>query len=390
MCKNIVIGGYVSKGADLLGKRIRKARSRLHLSQKELAVQAGFSAHQIVSQIERGEREVRAWELARIAEVLHLEITDLLTPEGPPRQPAILWREGPAGPREGVEAEFVQRCRRYQRLEEWCGVKPPRNLPSYEVSAEILDFPDAEGIANEVARELSLGTRPATALAKTLEEGYGVKIFYKELAEEGSAASTVADFGPAILMSAIQAPWRRNYSFAHELFHLVTWRAIPVSMLTSHLPLAKRIERLANAFASNLLLPGDSVSGIFDRRVEQGKIKYSDLIEMAREFDVSTEAILWRLLNLRRLDRRTVQEVLEEDRFRGMDRATMKDRWWSPPRMPERFVRLAFLAYQKGRMSKSLLADYLETSLVDLGEMLSEYGLDENEDYETEVSAARC
>lgn len=380
----------MSEGGVLLGKRIRKARSRLRVTQKELAMQAGFSAHQIVSQIERGEREVRAWELARIAEVLHLEITDLLTPKRLPRQPAILWRDGPAGAREGIEAEFVQRCRRYKRLEEWCGVRVPRSLPSYEVTAESLDFPEAEGIASEVARELGLGTRPATALAKTLEEGHGVKIFYKELGEEGSAASTVADFGPAVLMSAIQAPWRRNYSFAHELFHLVTWRAIPVSMLASHRRLAKRIERLADAFASTLLLPGDSVSGGFDRRVEQGKIKYSDLIEMAREFDVSTEAILWRLLNLRRLDQGTVEGVLEDDHFRAMDRATMKERWWSPPRMPERFVRLAFLAYQKGRVSKSLLADYLETSLVDLGEMLSEYGLDENEDYETEVSAARC
>ena len=31
----------------------------------------GLRSHQIVSELERGQRDVKAWELARIADVLH-------------------------------------------------------------------------------------------------------------------------------------------------------------------------------------------------------------------------------------------------------------------------------------------------------------------------------
>jgi ribosome-binding protein aMBF1 (putative translation factor) len=47
--------------ADLhkvLGNRIRNARNRLSLSQAQLAEEIGFSASQIISQIEKGERDV--------------------------------------------------------------------------------------------------------------------------------------------------------------------------------------------------------------------------------------------------------------------------------------------------------------------------------------------
>ena len=44
------------------------------MTQQELAERAGFSAHQIVSQIERGQRELKASELFRIARVLHVDL----------------------------------------------------------------------------------------------------------------------------------------------------------------------------------------------------------------------------------------------------------------------------------------------------------------------------
>ena len=40
--------------------------------------------------------------------------------------------------------------------------------------------------------------------------------------------------------------------------------------------------------------------------------------------------------------------------------------WWQPLKFPKRFVRLAFVAYKKGRLSKGKLAEMLDTSLIDL------------------------
>ena len=66
----------------------------------------------------------------------------------------------------------------------------------------------------------------------------------------------------------------------------------------------------------------------------------------------------------------------------------MRGRWWDPPPIPERFVRLAFLAYSRGRLSKARLAEYLGVALPDLPATLMDYGLDESADYDTTVSIA--
>ena len=58
------------------------------------------------------------------------------------------------------------------------------------------------------------------------------------------------------------------------------------------------------------------------------------------------------------------------------------------PKFPEHFVRLAFVAYKKGRLSKAKLAEMLDTSLIDLPKTLQEYGHKDREGYDAEVRVA--
>ena len=48
-----------------LASRIRERREALKLTEKALAERAGFQQYQTISYIEKGDREVKAWELAR-------------------------------------------------------------------------------------------------------------------------------------------------------------------------------------------------------------------------------------------------------------------------------------------------------------------------------------
>ncbi len=114
-------------------------------------------------------------------------------------------------------------------------------------------------------------------------------------------------------------------------------------------------------------------------------ISHTDFIDIARSFGVSTEALLYRLLNIKRLTRSVLDKVLKDPLFREIDRSTMAPQWWQPPEIPERFVRLAFVAYQKGRLSRSKLCDMLDTSLIDLSSTLQAYGLSNTEGYDAEV-----
>jgi Zn-dependent peptidase ImmA (M78 family)/DNA-binding XRE family transcriptional regulator len=372
-----------------LGKRIQELRKRAGLTQEDLARKASFPAHQIVSQIEKGERDLKAWELDRISRALRVKLSDILSSNKIKSLPAVLWRKAPESQQKELESEFLQRCERYHQLEQRIGPRSFESLPKItDVDPDSLDFPEVTSFADQVRNQLNLGSRPATSLVKVLEETYGVKIFYRDLGKEGSAASSIGDFGIGILMNASEAPWRRNYNFAHELFHILTWDVIPPALLHSGSIQAKKIEALANSFASNLLVPADSIVSEFDKRVKGGKIAYSALIEIAREFDVSSEALLWRLKILRRLKSKTVEDLIKDSKFHELDKATMKERWWHPTCLPERYVRLAFFAYQKGFMTRTLIAEYLETSLFDLSDLLMEYGLDEKENYEAEVPAS--
>lgn len=63
---------------ELLGSRVRQAREGLSWSQGKLAEIVGFSSAQIISAIETGQRDIKAWELFRIANGLHVPIEALL------------------------------------------------------------------------------------------------------------------------------------------------------------------------------------------------------------------------------------------------------------------------------------------------------------------------
>lgn len=372
-----------------LASRIRERRDALKLTQRALAERAGFQQHQTISQIEKGEREVKAWELARIANALHVSVVDLLSETAMEPSPAVLWRQAPTEDKAVREAEFIERCRRYAHVEHLVGIETARTIPcASPLDLAQCTLSQVDELAAEVRRHLGLGERPAAELVKALEERCGVKIWYASLGREASAASVYGEFGPAILMNSTEAPWRRNYNFAHELFHLLTWNDSTAASLQENTSLLERADKLADRFASHLLLPADLTIAAFDRRVSNGAVSYADLVTLARELEVSTMALLWRLANLGRLGHETVNQLLDNEQFRKLDRTSMRGRWWDQPPIPERFVRLAFLAYSRGRLSKARLAEYLGVTLLDLPATLMDYGLDESADYDTTVSIA--
>ena len=172
-------------------------------------------------------------------------------------------------------------------------------------------------------------------------------------------------------MNAAQAPWRRNYNLAHEVFHLVTWdsaqaRAAPDQ---EHASWLERVEKLANAFASHLLLPAEEVETQYDGRFAAGEISYPDLVEMAREFEVSTEALVWRLRLMGKLTQEQAEEILADPDFREEDRRSMLGHWGPAPEgpLPPRFWRLALSAYRRGQVSLGRLAEMLEVSVSEVG-----------------------
>ena len=368
---------------EALGERIRLLRERRGMTQQELAERAGFSAHQIVSQIERGQRELKASELFRIARVLHVDLESLggAVPSG---VPVVLWRKRPEGDWGGSEPELVERCRRYRNVLTVIGDRPGHDLPKVEVDVAHLDCGVAEKAAQDFARRIGPCSDLASSLAEILEAQFGVQVWFVDMGEQGgSAACSIGDFGAAVFVNSLDPPWRRNFDLAHEVFHLLTWDSLGPEVVSTDDTVWRRCERLADTFAANLLLPADAVSIEVDhRRGDKGEIAWMDLIDIARRFGVSTEALLWRLKSLRRISEAQVLELKEDESFKRLDRAARRGSWWRPAPLPERFVRTAFMAHSKGYLSRLRLAEYLETNLAGLSDVLAEYGLWGTDDYQ--------
>jgi len=364
-----------------LGKRVQRAREALNLTQEELARQMGFASRQILSDLERGRRDVKAAELMQLARALHTDVSTLLAPSEVADRPMVLWRARPQTEAEHVQTEFLTWCERYAYVVSAAGGSQRQRdrLPSIKIEGRDLNYAAVEELANEIARLLDLGSRPAPGIQMAIETQFDVLVWYLDLGPDGSAACAKGPFGAAMLVNRFEAPWRRNFDMAHELFHLITWDSLNPRIAADH-DVASQAERLANAFAAALLLPAEAVKAEMEAHAEKGLVTRADLVAVARDFDVSTEALVWRLLNIGLgFDRNRVRALLADPALKQLDRASMVGKWWQPSPLPVRFVRLAYVAMVKGRLSRAKLAQYLECSLIDLPDRLDQYGVVEQE-----------
>jgi|GEM_PF-6346482 len=100
-----------------IGQRIKAERERKKISQEKLAIALGWNHHQIVSEVEQGKREVKAWELYEIAKFLHVDIDLLMGSQELQEQPYVLWRQKPTQDEKILEARFThETCNQMS----WC------------------------------------------------------------------------------------------------------------------------------------------------------------------------------------------------------------------------------------------------------------------------------
>jgi XRE family transcriptional regulator, fatty acid utilization regulator len=265
----------------------------------------------------------------------------------------------------------------------WCSAANTQPLPSLKFASANPSFADVQRRADNIRNVLQLGGRPACSLEKTLEEDDSVKIFYDDLGPNGGSAFSVTSwFGTAVLLNCTHAPWRRNYSLAHELFHLLTRDQLSACG-------KEQIEKLSNVFASALLLPSEHLLSAIDVRLGGGKVSYENLVEIAREFEVSIDALLWRLVNIGRLEAAAVKEALASNSLRAIDKASFP-RWEQRSPIPEPYLRLYFLAYHQSKIGLAKLAELLETNIVALADQIHETGVELAPGEQTEIAVAGC
>lgn len=374
-----------------LAERLKKARKTVGLTLVDAAAKLGFDNYQVLSNIEKGEREVKASELVALAKAYFCDLNRLLMgePEGEP-EVHFLWRKAPsAEKRAEVEANIKYRFEQYYLLEQLLGIIQEGNPRLFAVSpADIQTNNQVNALAVKVSKMLDLGSRPALALQKVMEQTLRTKLLYVQLSDFGSAASTVHPaFGAAIVVNSDEAPWRINFTLAHELFHIITWDTFSAKEIEENASLFQDLEKKAERFASTLLLPESEVRQELDNRIADQKLSFSDIVDVAREFGVSTQALLYRMANMRLIPWTVADEAKTNDDLISLDRRMRKDAGYEAPES-ERFILLAAKCLRKGLLSRGKFAEILEIDRSDIDEYLEYRGLTETEGKSFEIMAA--
>ena len=107
-----------------------------------------------------------------------------------------------------------------------------------------------------------------------------------------------------------------------------------------------------------------------------GQIRIIDLIELALEFEVSLEAVLWRLVNLGKLKRKDVETHLADPEVRELDHTLRQEKKGdeAPTQYPPRYVSLACRCLMEGVISRGVFAQYLGLERHEIDAVLAEKG----------------
>ena len=363
---------------EVLDKRIVAARKAAGFSITEAAQKLGFKNYQTLSAIEKGARKINAHELIMIARLYGRSLDYFLESDVAP-DPVPLWRKNTGTDVNQIQRRFLSFLENYSNLEHLLGLKRrwkdiQKNYDRDDFSGN--GFERADKLGAEIHNFLDLGSCPSSNLLNVLENKLRFKILHLSLGDGASGASVVDNtLGVGILINANDAPWRRNFDLAHELFHVISWNVFSPEEIGNGTT-KTRPEKYADIFASTLLLPEAHLLDALKETATDNEVRPIDIIELAKDFGVSTEAILWRLVNLKRLKKTQAQKVLDNSDFRDLDRNMRRRLFKSdrPSKFPSRFISLACRCLMDGKISRGTFAQYLEIDRAEIDEYLEDAG----------------
>jgi XRE family transcriptional regulator, fatty acid utilization regulator len=361
---------------ELIGRRIKYAREKLGLTQAQLTEKLGLNDRQTIAAIEAGQRKVTAEELLRAMDVLGVDLdffTDSYRLVG---EAKFSWRAS-----SNVQPEDLSRFEEqagnliamYRRFGELQGVKTP--ILQYRLGlTERSSFEEAMSAAETLVVDWNLGGQPARKLESAIQENLGTLVLYVDAPSGISGAACSVSGLSTILINRNETVGRRNFDLAHECFHLLTWEQMQpqhtecVDQSLSGKGKHKRIEQLADNFASALLMPERVLNALWQKR---GALDVNAwLNQTASIFYVTFSALKWRLINLGWLSK-TEQSAIH-------DQVTMTanypDSVKAKPRLfCAEFVSRLHAALEKGQISVRRVATIMVMTIEDLAKLFSEY-----------------
>lgn len=357
-----------------MGKRIRASRELARMTQAQLSEALGFADRQTLSAIENGDRRVQAAELVRVSQVLGRPIDWFIDPFVVEGEARFSWRVARTVPDETLntfESRIGQLVGLLRHLKVALIGRSTALTPMLRLPARPT-FEDAWTWGEAVSQELKLGVIPSQNLVDCIEQKLDISVLFIDPEVDAGpndisgAMCRLPDLG-VIVINRQESPARRNFDVAHELFHALTWDAMPPERREEPDHLAgkriPRIEQLADNFAAAVLMPKASL----DKLIPTERLRDAQyLVDVARELQVSTGALAYRLLNAQIIDKTTCDELI------GI--RSPKAQAELPKLFSASFATLLHDGIARGHVSARKAAKALFMTLDQLAELLKEHG----------------
>lgn len=355
-----------------VGARIAHVRGQLNLTQQALSEKMGFKDRQTLQQIEAGRRNLSVEELVRLIEVTQKDLDFFTDPFRMVGEAQFSFRAQGAG-LDGL-AEFEEKAGswiafwREQGRKQKVSKSPLR--PSLALNLKS-SYEDAQQAGEALCAELELGDVPAERLVEAAQDKLGLLLLHVTMPAGISGAACQAAGADAVLVNRSEPEGRRNFDLAHELFHVLTWDALPprrVDRSESKGYKDKHTEALADNFAGGLLMPRALLEPLWKVRV-QNEVPLQDWIAVtAARFRVSGSAMKYRLLNMDWIGKPDLLEI--------NDAALARPPGPSMAAFSRTFIERAGRAIKRGDVSVSRLIQLLElTGRGGLKDLFREHGL---------------
>lgn len=360
---------------ELIGRRLKAAREKSGLTQSDLAKSLNFNDRQTLTAIETGNRKITADELMRVINILDLDLdyfTDSYRLEG---EGQFSWRASGDIEKNKI-IQFEERASRwiatYKRLGEIQGeyISPLEARLTLNAKSK---FEDVRKAAESLAKEWELGEVPALKLEESICKNLNSLVLYVDSPDEISGAACQLPGMNTILINRNELEGRRNYTLAHECFHLLTWEQIPPEYTDSDSPGSnknKRVEQLANIFSSTLLMPEETLSTYWEEY--ETKDIHNWLNEAAGKLLVTAQAVKWRIVNLGWFSNDDLTRI-DDDKliFNGRP----QDKQSKPRLFCLAFVARLHTAIEKGQLTIRRLAELLGFLIDDIAALFTSYEL---------------
>lgn len=359
-----------------IGSRLRFARKRVGLTQQAAADALGLRHRQTLGRIESGERRLTAQELIEAMSLLEVDL-DYFT------DPFRLVGEGEFSFRTNTEVadavleDFEHRAGRWIALYRELSMEQGREQPWLQGKLPLTprsSFEDAQEAGEWVADRWELGARPAEALRSAMENHASILVLDVDTPPGISGAASRVPGLDCALVNRREFERRRHFDLAHELFHLLTWDAMPPARTEAvDVPTRGkgwRIERLAENFAAALLMPKTLLSEHWERKSTETDI-HDRIVGVSDALRVSGVACKWRLHNLDLLSKADLDRI--EDRRLATNGQVRPDAQ-APRPFSKPFVDRIATALDTGRLSVKRAASLLDLPLPDLASLLERYG----------------